>query len=811
MVHNVKRTSKVWQQMKTKKEQKRQAALCLAVVCAVSLMGCGGQAGGQRNGTLSKSAEEKKDAVAMGRYVEAVTEVDAGPVMDVRELTDGRLVLLEDGAAGRMVSADGGAVWEEDMLPDWYQLLEARYYMQDMKAAPDGSVALLCRHYGSSSTQEEAGEESDKDPSLTVREAPETETAVYLVNPAGETQWAKIALDEEEKLESLCFSEDGSRLFAASEAGKIYEIDKNTGESRMLMTVDIAPDAFCVWDNYMAVKREQEGVLLYDMDTTERIVDEVLSDFVEKNCKGSSNTILFTYTIFPAEEGSLYLACSQGIYRHVIGGTVMEQVVNGGLSSFSDPTKHISKMIRFGEDGFLAAFSEGRISTFTYNPDISTTPSQKITAYSLTENTILRQAIIRYQGAHPDVYVEYEVGMDGEDSAKRDDAVKKLNAAIMAGTGPDFLILDGLPVDSYIQKGVLADISSYLTELEKEEKLLPNIKESFSQEGSICVIPAAIMLPMYFTDQENMTEVSDLRSLADTMEQQRSLHPGKEIMETYSEEMLLDALMPVSAPLWFTDAGQLDIEELSLYLEQTKRIYQTCMDGLPEEVLERYRIRAEEESVITSSDEVSAYNNLQGGGLQIMTGDVQVSAGTLMNAYNYAFLQSLRKTPQGEACQAALLPGTVKDAFIPVALMGISSVSKNQELAGSLLQEILSEDMQSMIYPVGFPINASGLSAYLDSLGGMLPEERQRPGEIFGGYGMATSDGELISLKLYVPDETEWQELYTMLTAVRTPYLPDAVMEDVVREAGKHYLNDRCSLQEAVEMIQKKTEIYMAE
>lgn len=328
LVHNVKRTSKVWQQMKTKKEQKRQAALCLAVVCAVSLMGCGGQAGGQRNGTLSKSAEEKKDAVAMGRYVEAVTEVDAGPVMDVRELTDGRLVLLEDGAAGRMVSADGGAVWEEDMLPDWYQLLEARYYMQDMKAAPDGSVALLCRHYGSSSTQEEAGEESDKDPSLTVREAPETETAVYLVNPAGETQWAKIALDEEEKLESLCFSEDGSRLFAASEAGKIYEIDKNTGESRMLMTVDIAPDAFCVWDNYMAVKREQEGVLLYDMDTTERIVDEVLSDFVEKNCKGSSNTILFTYTIFPAEEGSLYLACSQGIYRHVIGGDVSSSSLN---------------------------------------------------------------------------------------------------------------------------------------------------------------------------------------------------------------------------------------------------------------------------------------------------------------------------------------------------------------------------------------------------------------------------------------------------------------------------------------------------
>lgn len=83
------------------KIKKRWTALCLAVVTAVSLIGCGGPAGGREtteNGTHSGSMEDGNEAVALGRYVEAVTEVDAGPIMDLRELADGRLVPLQDGA-----------------------------------------------------------------------------------------------------------------------------------------------------------------------------------------------------------------------------------------------------------------------------------------------------------------------------------------------------------------------------------------------------------------------------------------------------------------------------------------------------------------------------------------------------------------------------------------------------------------------------------------------------------------------------------------------------------------------------------------
>ena len=146
------------EQVKTKK---RWTAMCLAVVTAVSLMGCGNSTGGGKAAQKEDIPDsgDGKDAVAMGRYVESITEVDAGSIMDLVELSDGRLVLLEDGAVGRMVSADGGITWEEDMLPGWYALLEAGNFMTDMKASPDGSVALLCRNYNDRFSTEEGQEE----------------------------------------------------------------------------------------------------------------------------------------------------------------------------------------------------------------------------------------------------------------------------------------------------------------------------------------------------------------------------------------------------------------------------------------------------------------------------------------------------------------------------------------------------------------------------------------------------------------------------------------------------------------------------
>lgn len=789
-------------------------AVCLAGVMAVSLMGCGGPAGtdgkGQNGKTDGANGVESGDT-AMGRYMESSQTLDIGEVTDLAALSDGRLELLENGSEGRYVSKDGGKTWEADILPGWYDLVTEAYVI-DMKGAPDGSVALLCKDYVLPSDEEETEEESTEvDGEVTAEGEGAEENGIWLclISPQGEEKRFSVPSGEMENISKLSFSEDGEHLYLATGGEEVYEVDRETGESRLVMQIDVNPDVFYVWDHYLAAKNEQDGIFLYDLDTREEIEDEVFSDFVAQNYKKESGVFSSTYTIFPAEDGGIYLAGAAGLHRHVIGGAVMEQVINGGLCSLSDPSKPVSVMMRTANDGFLAAFSRGKLASFTYDPNMPSTPSQTISAYSLTENDILRQAITRYQEKNPDVYVEYRVGMGEEDGVTREDAIKKLNTELMAGKGPDLLILDGLPLDSYQEKGVLMDISPYLAQLEAEEPLLPNIKESFTKDGKITMIPAAVTLPMYCAKQDDMAEVSDLSTLADLFEKLRKEHPGEELMELYSKDMLFDALFPVCAPKWIGEDGKPDEEQISDDIAQMKRIYDACMEGLPNQVLMKYKGYTEMQ--VTSNDKATAYNDLGGGGIQIAGGNVQVSMGELINGYNYGLLQSVKQAEGKEQYRLEQIPGGVKDAFTPVTLMGINASSQKSDLAGDFMKMILSKEMQSMIYPVGFPVNEEGLPLYLESLGGQLPEGLRKPGEPYGSHGFSGDDGLLIVLTLYVPTKQETEELCNTLKTVRTPYLQNTALEDAVRETAAVYLDGICSLEEMMDGIREKSAIIMAE
>ena len=52
----------------------------------------------------------------------------------------------------------------------------------------------------------------------------------------------------------------------------------------------------------------------------------------------------------------------------------------------------------------------------------------------------------------------YKVAMGQDAAGTEQDYIKALNTELLAGTGPDVLVLDGLPIASYIQKGVLAEL-----------------------------------------------------------------------------------------------------------------------------------------------------------------------------------------------------------------------------------------------------------------------------------------------------------------------------------------------------------------
>ena len=74
-----------------------------------------------------------------------------------------------------------------------------------------------------------------------------------------------------------------------------------------------------------------------------------------------------------------------------------------------------------------------------------------------------QQIAYMYQKQNPKTNVVVEVGMDSEDT-EREDALKRLNSSLISGNGPDVVVLDGLPVEKYIENGILSESGSFIDE-----------------------------------------------------------------------------------------------------------------------------------------------------------------------------------------------------------------------------------------------------------------------------------------------------------------------------------------------------------
>ena len=101
-------------------------------------------------------------------------------------------------------------------------------------------------------------------------------------------------------------------------------------------------------------------MVIYDLEKGEYITDEVLSDFLKENYEERSYSTqdCFDVFFFGGEDGSLYMAGNKGLHRHVIGGSAIEQVVDGSLSSFNNPSNLIKGMTAVPDNEFLVLFPE---------------------------------------------------------------------------------------------------------------------------------------------------------------------------------------------------------------------------------------------------------------------------------------------------------------------------------------------------------------------------------------------------------------------------------------------------------------------
>ncbi|MDE7259242.1 MAG: ABC transporter substrate-binding protein, partial [Lachnospiraceae bacterium] len=695
-------------------------------------------------------------------YVEEETDLSEQTTfpMDLCIREDGSLVIL-DRNTGMLVSRDQGVTWESEM-PEWYMAMrEEGTYINSMCMAPDGTVVAITADMGSSAQAEESdgqdaadsenseeqgegadstdGSETSDGESDADDDESEEESSMFddpfnwsyyltLFLPDGTEIPVTAKLTEEEMhFEQVAFNTD-NRIFASTYRG-IYEIQRD-GSAEKILTLDYNPQWIWVRDNLLVIDSawdEADTPAVYDLEAKAFIPDEVLTEFVDSNYddryfNGRDYATMF---LLPGEDSTVYVVGKRGIHRHVVGGNMMEQIVDGNLSQLINPNYCITDMVQLESGVFMALFSNSKVLRFTYDPNIPSVPENILTLYSLKEEDSIRQAISHYQTEHSDVFVSYQVGMGGDSSVTREDAIKKLNTEIMAGEGPDLLVMDGLPLDSYIEKGLLVDMTDYLAEYGAKEPLFDNIIDALARDGKAYVVPATVSVPKIAAASDGMENVTDMSDIAKVVEKLREEYPTKNILGVSGERGILKRFVGVSEPKWVAADGSIDKDVIGGYLEQCKRIFDAQMDGLDEKVISYYEQRNEwtKEYSGLRMDETDWSVNMD---IMSYVGSEQhMIAGWVDAAYNYMQIMSLDRVKGLEEAKVVPMKGQCGNVFEPYTMLGISAASEQSDLAYGFLDVFLSVEAQSAYG--GLPLSQAAFDKQF------TPQEEYLGAD--GGYG----------------------------------------------------------------------------
>lgn len=752
-------------------------AVCLAAVLALaagSLSGCSKGAEKGKNGK-----EESGKASAMGRYLESEGTLPEGTglILALGKLEDGRLELLtEDEETGERIlwqSGDQGESWEQIDYPEALNSANCEY-LEKAVISPKGDIAGIG-----------IGAGDDK-------------YALFYgaLGEAGQKVPIELPDNEKNGIGDIKFVQN-NRLLVMDYAGSVYETDPSSGA--ILQTYKGSGEKIRLFegidDKLLAVTESQVEYL--DLESGEPLdKDEVLGEQVfNSGTDMNASSVTFNPMIFAQgkEENTLFFCSSDGIYQHVIGGNVMEQVVNGELTSLGNPGTGLLQMVTLDDDSFLVACaigSEYHLLRYTYSADTPAMPEKELRVYSLEDSPTIRQAISMYQKDHTDVYVNLEVGLTGEDGATASDALRTLNTDIMAGEGPDLLIMDGMPVSNYIQKGLLEDISDLVAEADSRDGLYENVKTAFEKDGKIYAIPLGFRIPLIQGDKDTTAAGSELSALAERLQKLRDENKDmKNILSPSDPSTLLEVFYRLNNVGWQKDDGTLKEEAVTEFLRQVKAIFDT---GTHDEQEANYGMF----DVSTSS--FDRYDNLQPVSMDLIMKTALASAGWMGSAREFSEVVSMEKSIEGTTYQTMEAEG--KKVFLPYLTAGICSKSENKDLAKGFMEALLQVEVQST-FSGSFPVNKKGFEATL----------KNPYGEEGAGISVSTTDGQSASLMLVWPSEEQLAELGEMLDAVDTPSLTDETIWTVVKEQGEKYLKGEQELENTVNSIMQKVNLYLAE
>ncbi|MBO5522502.1 MAG: hypothetical protein J5986_02310 [Roseburia sp.] len=622
-----------------------------------------------------------------------------------------------------------------------------------------------------------------------------------LILPDGSVEKRELTLPDMENQEQdyalnitgSAFDAEGSLLIENLNS-HFYKVDLTTGNCELLQDLEEKYIRhFGVAGNKVLAVAEGEAVL-FDSTTGELLEEEtVLNDMLAAD-SSLSETVSDSGKplVFAGENGGevIFYVNHQGLFCHTPGGSVSEQLINGSLTSMGDTTVSFLDLVMVDEEHFLltavGSQGEAKLLKYSYDKDAPSVPETELKVYALEDSSFLRQVISAYQKEHQDVYVNLQIGLSGDDGMTAEDAVRALNTDILAGSGPDVLILDGLPAEKYIEKGMLADISPVIEEIAGKDGIFENVRQAYDSDGAIYQFPARFYVSLVNGEEEAVEAGSSLKKLADFMTGKKTAGESK-IFPMRSAENLLEKLYAADSAAWMESDGKLTEEAVKEYLSCAKQIY----DAEPTESEDVYYSYGG-----MASDTIGT---LDATGVALKTS--KLNYGTIVSMTEFTTVYSM-KSQYGIDYELADRE-TVK-SFVPCQLAGISSQTEKSGEAEEFLQALLGAECGAYSFS-GFPVNRTAYEEVVEDAANRYDEYSQ------GGIAVSTDEGDFFEMTFENPTPEELDKITGILESAEKPACMDRVIKEIVLEQGEKALKGDMTVEEAVSEIMKKCSLYLAE
>ena len=785
---------------------KRMRKYIKAIVCSLlvfSICACSTEIPEETSGKDNSEVSQK----TYREFVYTLPFLEEGDtIQDFCQMSDGRWAVWT--SDNRLFTAQAGEnEWEEAAYEDetgWYAKRGEDYVVT--RLSPDGTRISYCTETEKSGVGEQKAE--------------------YLyVGADGKTAEHSAINGDGEKILGFYLSDNG-RLFCSKEGSKIYEVEPETGEHTLLLETKGLNTPFFMGSTMLVP--DINGMYFYDLEKGEQLPQNAVLDQFLKEKAANLNQVM-VYMTADGEE-NLYFLLEDGFYRYLKDGSVVEQIFDAKITEKgSMETYSCLDICIEGGDKFQLFYGDG--SRRVYGAHIVREPDVILTLYRLQEEQWTDQefqiAIKQYETLHPEVRIEFETGMKRQSAGvTKEDAIKNLNLELAAGTGPDLLILDGLPTASYMKQGILADISSVVGRVDEEDGLVPQVvKHYYEEDGSMYRIPLGFTISVMYGPEEILgkEETVTLRGLADGFsgyyaeEENRPTGASEHwwVIGEYGGDCLyslIRRLAPACMDAWLTEENKLDEEAITEFLLCVKQIQDIFM--MQSEADSRY-VEYEAQhpgttyldwvsNVLFGKDEIisRAVNEpvsphgletpfLLGSPKWCTMGPGQVGGFSSNN--NNSTERMLSAQRDFYECEILaewkVFDGQTQHTFNPMKTIGVVQTSKNKEAAEDFLEFLLRDEVSANESLMSFSTNESILLNNLESL-----TER-----------VAFTNGTVWIREEYV------DRVKVIIEELERPSPDNAVLLDTVTQEGCYYLMEDCTVEEAVEQIKKRMELYMAE